>query len=301
MAPNNISIRGLALATQVKTKTYTLSNRVDSLRCSRDFTFIEELMQEIFIPRSQCDSILLCDQKQLHIFPFSGTRRATLHRRGITMDKKDIIHELAKGVQQTRFKGAQAYGRMRTKLRKQGISEIGLYSVVAEHVEENSLAPNKFVVDLHEIMKELAKNPFAVKNNNEYSYLFGRYESIKISRMDNIKFLCNRCYRVFNNELRIQESSYTCKDCHQRNNKGYYEASKSRGDTLSLPNKTTHNEVKHTEPTPTIPQCVLMEPEHAFKIAIDSIAGDAETTMISISVATSHLADLLTAFKGRMK
>ena len=132
------------------------------------------------------------------------------------LNKKDIIYQLAKGVH-SKMK-PQAYGRLRGRLTEnQRVSEIGLYSAVAQHLEENDIDPNNYIDDMVGLLADVSHNVFVLKTDDKYHFLKKEYTAVSMSNSAESqgKFLCNKCFTVKNSEERCERPNYknSCNDC----------------------------------------------------------------------------------------
>lgn len=206
------------------------------------------------------------------------------------MEKKEIIYELAKGIQCEIIGNGAKYAGYRRKLRKNGISEIGLYSTIAEYLEENDIKPEKFLDETMYAINELCKNPFAIKTDNNLAYLYNRYESLKFNAVDKTRFLCNKCFHVKAvGELPgTPNYPHTCKTCIAKLSKDHYKNKKQQE-----PEKPqVPQEVK--EAKEEIAQVIVCnEPIESFGLEIDTISGDGDVTMVNLMVPTQHLSKFL--------
>ncbi len=157
---------------------------------------------------------------------------------------KDVIYELAKAVIDKK-KGV-SYGRIRSKLTKQGFSEIALYSAAARHCEENFIPPSKYTKDMIILLEGCGRDILLPKTHNDYHYLRGQYHDIRhgdLSR-DEAKspeqrglFLCNTCFLVLDGKLRSKNKNeqHTCGTCKQAKSKEKNQERASRSKVDNLP------------------------------------------------------------------
>ncbi len=133
------------------------------------------------------------------------------------MEKKEIIYQLAKGIIE-KF-GRVRYSSMRRRLKK-NISEIALYSAVADHIEENGIKPETMIESLSGFINELGDNPFAVRTNDEFFFLSKLWGDLSISNNppEDLKFLCPYCYTILPLSKKSKRSSYSsaCACCGER-------------------------------------------------------------------------------------
>ena len=135
------------------------------------------------------------------------------------MKKMDIIYVLAKGVYE--ITGPQSYGHIRRGLiDSQGVSEIALYSAVADHLEENDIDPKNYISDMLDLVKETSKNLFFIKMDDRYHYLLDRFESLSLTNSPEKqgKFLCMRCFTLKKDSERSKLKNYKncCHDWSQK-------------------------------------------------------------------------------------
>ena len=221
------------------------------------------------------------------------------------LNKKEIIFELAKGVHSN--VSAQAYGFIRRKLiEKQGISEVALYSAVAEHLQENDIDPSRYTTDMIQLLKDISENLFAIKTNDNYSYLRSSFSAINLEGSPESKgqFLCNKCFIVKDGKDRCPKENYknSCDNC-------YKEESKKSATRYQQRQRDKKKEEKNSPPPePTEPTEEVKAPEAAQQpqsppqqsiehmdpyIEIDSLTGDASSTIVSVSCDTISLSKLL--------
>ena len=131
------------------------------------------------------------------------------------MDKKEIIYQLASNIQLNELVPAVRYGAIRRKIKANGISEIAFYSAVADHLIENDIHPTRFVKDTARILEEIAENPFVLKTDDTFFFLGQQFENIKLSGLDDKKFLCNKCFLVKSKSEIAGHKNYpnTCRKC----------------------------------------------------------------------------------------
>ncbi|MCX8779141.1 hypothetical protein NOK93_25855, partial [Vibrio parahaemolyticus] len=140
------------------------------------------------------------------------------------MEKKQAIHELAKGA--SAAIGNVRYGRIRKKLDRNGLSEIGLFSVVADHLEEHDIKPVNYISQMATLLDGLERNPFFFNTAEGKEFKFLRHQESLIKHGDLTRsepksaeqkgsFLCNRCFYI---KMSVERSSsksmkHTCKSC----------------------------------------------------------------------------------------
>ncbi len=233
----------------------------------------------------------------------------TQWRLKMDMRKREIIYELAKGVQ-GRIK-AQSYGHMRKKLiSKQGISEIALYSAVADHLEENDIHPSKYIDDMQSLLELISENMFIIKTDNRFTYLRNRFASINMENSPESKgqFLCSRCFTTKQDKERAPHANYkhSCATCYKslakENSQRYQERKKKEKVEeiakptvepvepveLSTPAFSTQEEA----PTMSTQQAMIPTDTNPF-IEIESLTGDSSETIVSLSCKTLDLSKLL--------
>ncbi len=222
------------------------------------------------------------------------------------MRKKEIIYELAKGVH-GQIK-PQIYGHIRKRLMgKQGISEIALYSAVADHLEENDIHPAKYVDDMIILLELISENMFIIKTDDRFAYLRDRFASISMEDSPESKgqFLCNRCFITKHDRERAPHKHYktSCEPCYRllskESSKRYQEKRK-----LKQTEEVLHPKVEEVEevelhtpteleaPTMTTQQVLAPTPTEPF-IEVESLTGDGSEVIVSLSCKTLDLSKLL--------
>ncbi len=152
----------------------------------------------------------------------------------------ETIFQLAKGVQQS-FPAAQSYGRVRSKLEKQGWSEILLYKAVADHCDENCIDPKSMIPETKELLIGCSQSLNHLNNDNNFPFLRGQFHQLQNGDMSTGgvkspeqrgRFLCNCCYIVKEkNERSIQRSSKnSCQVCVRAQSKAHND--KTRKSTI---------------------------------------------------------------------
>ncbi len=220
------------------------------------------------------------------------------------LNKKEIIYELARGCHSKTT--PQTYGAIRRKLiDRQGISEIALYSAVAEHLEENDIHPTKYIDEMCALLAEVSDNLFAIKTNDNYSFLRSSFSAINLEGSPESKgqFLCNKCFSVKNSSDRCEKPNYknSCTPCYKEESKKsakrYNERKKLKKAEDKLNGVNEPEPEPETEPTNTTQpeQETQFRPQPALNafIEIESITGDSSETIVSISSKTLHLSKLL--------
>ncbi len=229
------------------------------------------------------------------------------------LNKKEIIYELAKGVH-SQVK-AQAYGFIRRKLAdKQGVSEIALYSAVAEHLEENDIHPSKYINEMIALIEGVSENLFMIKTDDKFSYLRSSFSAINLENSPESKgqFLCSKCYTIKQPKDLSPHKNYkhTCEPCYRDESKAsakrYQKKIKEQPPKVPIPNREPNPAMEQqaqpqnlaTEPATAPPATITPEP--TFELAninpfleIESITGDSSATIVSVSCDTSALLKML--------
>ena len=239
------------------------------------------------------------------------------------LSKKEIIYELAKGVHGQL--APQSYGAMRRRLTdSQGVSEIALYSAVAEHLEENDIHPSKYVTDMWQLLLGTSDNLFFLKTEDRFSYLRNAFSSINMDNSPESKgqFLCMKCYTIKSNPERCGRKNYknVCSPCYKAESKmasrRYTEKKKIEKQEQALnptpepkPEPKPEPElISELEPVSVPEPLSVTEPQIPAQqvyaqtmksievepyIEIESITGDGNDTIVSITCDTLKLAELL--------
>ncbi len=222
------------------------------------------------------------------------------------LNKKEIIYELAKGVHGTTK--AQTYGHIRRRLmEKQGISEIALYSSVADHLQENDIYPGNYIGDMKILLELISENMFVIKTDDRFSYLRDRFASISMENSPEAKgqFLCARCFTVKNNKDRAPHKNYktSCEPCYRALSKEsasrYQKKIKSQKTEevpIPKPEKVEENKPVFVpvEETPPVSAEEAMIPKNTTPfIEIESLTADSSEAIVSLSCKTLDLSKLL--------
>ncbi len=230
----------------------------------------------------------------------------TIKQKELTMDlnKKEIIYELAKGVHG--LLTPQSYGATRRKLiEKQGISEIALYSAVAEHLEENDIHPKKFVNEMLELLQDISDNLFVIKTKDNYAFLRSSFSAISLenSPESKNKFLCNKCFTIKNENEKSKKPNYKncCTPCYKNEAKA---SSKRYQEKVKQQSVKTEEESLEADSIPESPVQEPQQPTHPIAaplanvnttpfIEIESLTGDGRESIVSLSCKTMDLHRLL--------
>lgn len=119
---------------------------------------------------------------------------------------------------------AHAYGRLRTKLTKQGFSEIALFHAIATHSDDHFTDASDMVRDTVAVLEGCSRNMHFLNTSNTMPFLRGkfhqlRYGDLKLSEPkcpeQKGKFLCTHCYHVCDKGDRSQQKTtpHSCKAC----------------------------------------------------------------------------------------
>ena len=143
---------------------------------------------------------------------------------------KDAITELARAT--IRSINPTSYGRMRTKLNKQGFSEVAIYTEIAQHCVDNDIDPSSMSKETLNYLEGCALNVFHPKVSNEFSFLRGKFHKLRHGDIDKgeqkspeqkDQFLCNACFEVKPGKLRCRSKTekHTCTTCKAAKSKAY--------------------------------------------------------------------------------
>ena len=223
------------------------------------------------------------------------------------LNKKEIIWHLAQGV--TSRVNPVAYSHIRRKLmEKQGVSEIALYSAVAEHLEENDIHPESYIDEMQTLMNEVSENIFFIKTSDEYSYLRRSFGAISMEGSPESKgeFLCIKCYAIKSSSERSTKPNYKncCQQCYKAAAKesSIRYAQKQKEKKAELANAPTQDNTtpineqpQNQTQTPDVQTVVSTQPDPTFApfLEIESLTGDASVVMMSLSCNTTDLSKLL--------
>ncbi len=238
---------------------------------------------------------------------------------------KHVIYQLAKGISEK--KSTASYGRLRSKLQKQGFSEIALYSAAARHCQENSIPPEKYIKDMLALIEGCGRDLFFPKNHNDFHYLRREYHDIRDGNLEKGEdkspeqrgmYLCNICFLVKDKKERCKGANekYTCSECKKEKSKASYADNKKKKPVRvteeATPKETTpehhyipasmnkeeNTNMPSTTPEPTksfanILGSNVIPPENSVKIT--EVMADEKGATISISCPTAQLHLVLAA------
>ena len=126
-----------------------------------------------------------------------------------------------------------SYGRMRTKLNKQGFSEIAIYTAITKHCVENNIDPKNMAKETLEYLEGCAINMFHPKTSNDFHFLRGHFHKLRHGDLDRDEaksseqkgnFLCNHCYKILPDKLRSagKNEKNMCAQCKSAKSKAYH-------------------------------------------------------------------------------
>lgn len=221
------------------------------------------------------------------------------------MEKKQAIHELAKGA--SSVIGNVRYGRIRKKLDKNGLSEIGLFSVVADHLEENYIKPVNYISQMAALLDGLERNPFFFNTSEGKEFKFLRHQESLIKHGDLTRsepksaeqkgsFLCNRCFYI---KMSVERSSsksmkHTCKPCIADAQRRYIKEKQDKPEQIEpvtqvlapVPAEQTSNQEE-------------LKAKDFSSLQIVELNGDADMTIISLNLTcnTMDIGDVMNKLK----
>lgn len=143
-----------------------------------------------------------------------------------------------------------SYGRMRTKLNKQGFSEIAIYKAITKHCIENDIDPKSMAKETQTYIEGCALNMFHPKVSNDFHFLRGQFHKLRHGdlKRDEAKspeqkgnFLCNHCYHILPDRLRCggKNEKYLCASCKSIKSKAAYNKKKREGFIKSQSEQTS--------------------------------------------------------------
>ena len=229
------------------------------------------------------------------------------------LNKKEIIYELAKGVHG--LVTPQSYGATRRKLiERQGISEIALYSAVAEHLEENDIHPSKYVNEMLELLQDISDNLFVIKTKDNYTFLRSSFSAISLenSPESKNKFLCNKCFTIKNENEKCKKPNYKncCTPCYKdeakASSKRYQQRVKEQSVKTEEESLSLEADSIAEEPAQELEQStqIIAAPSLSVNttpfIEIESLTGDGKESIVSLSCKTMDLHRLLSLIEPLM-
>ncbi|CAH6911017.1 hypothetical protein VCHA31O73_360017 [Vibrio chagasii] len=138
---------------------------------------------------------------------------------------KDIIADLHTRVSEKLETPQKYFHQVSKPIEKAGLDEIEIYRAVAEHAEENEIAPEKLINDLMTLFEELPRNLYFIKTSDRFHYMRKSLNEIKRNQFSDKQFICNSCHYI--HPIRNKAgTAKMCKECHKLASKESYERQK---------------------------------------------------------------------------
>jgi len=186
------------------------------------------------------------------------------------------------------------YKRVVGRLKKHGISEIGLFTVTARHCEENDINPVSMAPDLVEAMTDAYDNAFALQKTDKYYFLEGYSQELKYSKNDK-DFICPDCSTI--TTPANKHCNYaTCDKCGKDRARVLSQSHKKKGKSEEKVQPTcdpiaTSPSTNEVEKRPTADELKTVPAELIPYISLNGITGVGNEAELSINLPLTQLPD----------
>lgn len=167
------------------------------------------------------------------------------------MAVKDIMAQLHEAVYSSFATPQLHFHRVIKPLQNAGLSEIAIYRLTAEYMEENDIPVERMVEDVKWLLTELSKNLMIVRTSDRFYWLAKQINELKRSKYDDEHFICTSCHYMKRNTLKVGPTANQCKECAANAAKVYQQRAKDKPKKKDEPKKETETEAE--KPTPDVP------------------------------------------------